>query len=138
MAIAQTRAIAVRTTRVRQVSPQTGALSSDISAVGGICPKCNVLKQAIVWPDGPIVANFSTEVWLACAVVGVACITCILHSLSKAIAAERDVHDLRLRVFDLRTAYTKRLADAEALHDAEVDREDRPPNTAANVERTAA
>jgi len=51
---------------------------------------------------------------LAMLAVAAAAVIAILHTLAERIKHERDVHELRLRVHDVRTAYAQRLADLAA------------------------
>lgn len=46
--------------------------------------------------------------------VAAAAVVAVLHTLAERIKHEREVHELRLRVHEVRTAYAQRLADLAA------------------------
>jgi hypothetical protein len=60
--------------------------------------------------------EFSAETWtLLGLVAGMGTLT-ILHTLARTFADEQKVHDLTLRVFDLRRSYAKRLVELGRDH----------------------
>ena len=97
-----------------------------MSPDSGIAMQCNVLKTVFVCVDALCVTNFPLEIWLLCAMIAFLCITGMLYTLAKTFRTERDVHDLRVRVADLRTRYVTRLAEEEII---EVDAVDDAPGT---------
>lgn len=56
-------------------------------------------------------ATFSVEVWGLLGVTAAAGMLAILSTLARAFAEEREIHDLKRRVHDLRTAYSRRLRE---------------------------
>jgi len=57
--------------------------------------------------------DFSLETWALMAAVAATGTLAMLHTLAHAYQQERRVHDLKLRVIDLRKSYTKRLAELQ-------------------------
>lgn len=54
--------------------------------------------------------GLSLEAWVLVGVVCAACVTSVLYTFAKLFGHERDLHDLKVRVTTLRTAYHRRLA----------------------------
>lgn len=87
-------------------------------------------------PISPAVTSFSTETWVLLVLVGGAGLTAILHTLARTFNEERKVHDLKVRVFELRKSYAKRLAEisgreAEFVDDSQVTLVDEPAKPSA-------
>lgn len=98
--------------------------------------QCNVLKTVFVCVDGQTVTNFPLEIWLLCTAIAFLCITGMLYTLAKTFRAEREVHDLKVRVADLRTQYVSRLGADEVIEVDVID--DAPSATAHTSHRMAA
>lgn len=64
--------------------------------------------------------GFDFETWLLLAGVTGICLLSILYTLARYFGAEREVHDLKVRVIDLRKTYHRRLAMQEGIIEAEV------------------
>lgn len=76
--------------------------------------------------------QFSPETWVLLVVVAGAGVLAILSTLCQAYAHERRMHELKGRVFELRGAYARRLAEIAARDVLEVE-----PEGAAGAEPTA-
>lgn len=69
------------------------------------------------WSD---MATFSSEAWYLIAAVAAIAMLASLHSLSVYYREQTKVHDLKIRVQELRRQYKKRLADLAAAGDCDV------------------
>lgn len=54
---------------------------------------------------------FTLDTWVLLGIVGLAGALGILYTLAQAFAHEQRVHDLKLRVSELRRSYSRRLAE---------------------------
>jgi hypothetical protein len=66
--------------------------------------------------------GFSGEYWAVFGLIAGAAVLVMLHVAATAFGRVRQAHDLRVRVFELRRAYSQRLADlaAEEAQDGRV------------------
>lgn len=58
-----------------------------------------------------VMSDFTTEAWALLAIVALGGTLGILYTLARAFAHEQQVHDLKVRVTDLRRSYSRRLAE---------------------------
>lgn len=65
-------------------------------------------------------ATFSDEAWYLIALVASVSVLASLHSLGAFYREQTRVHDLKVRVQELRRQYKKRLADLAAAGDCDV------------------
>lgn len=65
-------------------------------------------------------APFSTDAWLLIGAFSVICLLAFLYSLSALYRDQTKLHDLKLRVHDLRREYAERLARERAEEIIEV------------------
>ena len=77
-------------------------------------------------------APFSPEIWAVLALLSLGLVTAVLHTLARYLQAERELHDLRIRVQDVRASYARRLAEIaeRAVEVIEVDAAPNMPDTA--------
>lgn len=62
-------------------------------------------------PISTDMASFSLETWAVMALLSLGLVTAVLHTLARYLQAERELHELRQRVRDVRTSYARRLAE---------------------------
>ncbi len=67
--------------------------------------------DVLVAADGRDMVAFSTEVWTIFGVIAVATVMAILSAAATARQQECGLHDLKIRVQELRAAYQRRLAE---------------------------
>jgi len=60
--------------------------------------------------DAQSMVSFTTEIWLALAVLGVAAVLGMLYGLATQVSNEKQAHDVRAKVALLRNQYTAKLA----------------------------
>jgi hypothetical protein len=65
-------------------------------------------------------AQFPAEAWYLIVAVALAAMLAMLHSLSLYYREQTKVHDLRIRVQELRTQYRTRLANLAAASECDV------------------
>lgn len=86
--------------------------------------------------DGRGMVAFSLEVWTVLGLIAAAMLLAMLATASHAIREECRLHDLKVRVHELRAAYQRRLAELrrgleEPVLEAEVVEEEGPASRAA-------
>lgn len=77
--------------------------------------ECTGLKQAAVRVDSACMIGVSLEAWVLIGAVCVACVTSVLYTFAKLFGHERELHDLKVRVTTLRSAYHRRLAGHQEI-----------------------
>jgi hypothetical protein len=66
-------------------------------------------------------APFSLETWLVLAGLGALCVIAFLHALASQYREQTNLHDLKMRVHDLRREYAERMAREAAEEIIEVE-----------------
>lgn len=59
-------------------------------------------------------ATLSLETWAVITLVSLGGVTAVLHTLARYLQSERELHDLRIRVQEVRAGYARRLAELAA------------------------
>lgn len=59
-------------------------------------------------------ATLSLETWAVITLVSLGGVTAVLHTLARYLQSERELHDLRIRVQEVRAGYASRLAELAA------------------------
>lgn len=67
---------------------------------------------------------FAAETWVLMGIVAVACVLGCLHALASYYREHTRLHDLRIRIIDLRREYAERLAKLRSVVDVGEEEEE--------------